>query len=107
MIRRRARGVTVLVAWLSLATIACSTPISVSRVDPAIIQRSLDASAVANGKPSDATRTVLEEEGLIERVEDEPEAVRKALRAPARTWSPVTGMPFAFRHRGRSRAWTT
>jgi hypothetical protein len=34
--RCRARGVAVLVAWLSLATIACSTPIGVSRVDPAM-----------------------------------------------------------------------
>jgi pimeloyl-ACP methyl ester carboxylesterase len=79
--RCRARGVTVLVAWLSLATIACSTPISVSRVDPAIIQRSLATSAVANAKPSDATRTVLEEEGLIERFDDEPEAVLKTLHS--------------------------
>jgi pimeloyl-ACP methyl ester carboxylesterase len=77
--RCRARPVTVLVAWLSLATFACSTPISVSRVDPAIIQRSLATSAVANAKPSHSTRTVLEEEGFIERVEDEPDAVLKAL----------------------------
>jgi len=79
--RCRARRVTVLVAWLSLATIACSTPISVSRVDPAIIQRSLATSAVANAKPSHATRTVLEEEGLIDRFDDEPEAVLKTLHS--------------------------
>lgn len=70
-----------LVAWLSLATIACSTPISVSRVDPAIIQRSLATSAVANAKPSHATRTVLEEEGLIDRFDDELEAVLKTLHS--------------------------
>jgi pimeloyl-ACP methyl ester carboxylesterase len=77
--RYRASGFTVLVAWLSLATLACSTPISVTKVDPAIIQRSLATSAVANGKPSDATRTVLEEEGLIEHFEDEPESVLKTV----------------------------
>lgn len=48
-------------------------------MDPAIIQRSLTTSVVVNGKPSDATRTVLEEEGLIRRFEDEPEAVLKTL----------------------------
>jgi pimeloyl-ACP methyl ester carboxylesterase len=62
----------VLTAWLSLATIACSTPISVTKVDPAIIQRELATSAVANGEPSDATRTVLEEEGLIGLFKDDP-----------------------------------
>src|SRR5215510_8321516 len=72
--RGRARGVTLLAICLSLATLACSTPISVVKVEPSIIQRELATSAVANDKPSDATRTVLEEEGLIEHFEDDPVA---------------------------------
>src|SRR5262245_50338813 len=72
--RCRALGVAVLAAWLSLTTIACSTPISVTKVDPAIIQRELATSAVADGEPSDATRTVLEEEGLIGLFKDDPVA---------------------------------
>jgi pimeloyl-ACP methyl ester carboxylesterase len=71
----------VLTAWLSLATIACSTPISVTRVDPAIIQRELATSAVANGEPSDATRTVLEEEGLIGLFEDDPKGTLDTLHS--------------------------
>jgi len=72
--RGRARGITLLAVCLSLPTIACSTPISVAKVDPSIIQRELATSAVANDRPSDATRTVLEEEGLIEHFEDDPAA---------------------------------
>ena len=70
-----------LAAWLSLATCACSTPISVTKVDPAIIQRELATSAVANGEPSDATRTVLEEEGLIGRFEDDPAGTLEKLHS--------------------------
>ena len=77
--RGRARGITLLAICLSLATLACSTPISVSKVDPGIIQRALATNAVTNGKPSDATRTVLEEEGLIDRFDDDPETVLKTL----------------------------
>src|SRR5262245_14156264 len=72
------RGVALLAAWLSLTTIACSTPISVTKVDPGFIQRALATNAVADGEMSDATRTVLEEEGLIDR-SDEREAVIKTL----------------------------
>src|SRR5262245_29406058 len=78
--RCRAVGVAVLAAW-SLATIACSTPISVTKVDPALIQRELATSAVANGEPSDATRTVLEEEGLIERFVDDPKGTLDTLHS--------------------------
>src|SRR5215510_11564983 len=77
--RGRARAVALLAVCLSLETLACSTPIRVSKVDPGIIQQALATNAVANGKPSDATRTVLEEEGLIDRFDDEPETVLKTL----------------------------
>jgi hypothetical protein len=67
---------TPLAVGLSPLTVACaSNPlIGVTRVDPRTIQRSLSTSVVANGEPSDETRTVLEEEGLIGRFEDDPAA---------------------------------
>jgi pimeloyl-ACP methyl ester carboxylesterase len=75
------RGTTWLAVWLSLAAVACATPINVTRVDPAIIQRSLATSAVANAKPSDTTRTVLEEEGLFGRFADDPKGTLEHLHA--------------------------
>jgi pimeloyl-ACP methyl ester carboxylesterase len=79
MWRLRGRPAALLVAWLALATLACSTPITVERVDPSIIQRSLATNAVANSKPGDATRTVLEEEALVDRFDDDPVAVLETL----------------------------
>jgi len=63
-----------LLGALCLALAACAGPVSTSRVDPKVVLRELDQSAITSGKPSLPTRNVLYEHGLFEAFDDRPAA---------------------------------
>jgi hypothetical protein len=64
---------------LSLLVAACASPIRVSQVDPKAAFRAMTSSVLTDGKLSAESRTVLEEEGMVEKFEDEPVAMLKQL----------------------------
>jgi pimeloyl-ACP methyl ester carboxylesterase len=63
-----------LLGVLCLALAACAGPIGTTRVDPKVVLRELDQSAITSGKPSLPTRNVLFERGLFEAFDEHPEA---------------------------------
>jgi pimeloyl-ACP methyl ester carboxylesterase len=58
---------------LCLALTACAGPVGTTRVDPKVVLRELDQSAITSGKPSLPTRNVLFERGLFEAFGERPE----------------------------------
>jgi pimeloyl-ACP methyl ester carboxylesterase len=64
----------VLLGVLCLALAACAGPVGTTRVDPKVVLRELDQSAITSGKPSLPTRNVLFERGLFEAFDERPEA---------------------------------
>ncbi len=67
-------GCRTLLAVFGLALAACAGPVRAIRVDPKIVHGDLAQSAVTTGDPSLATRNVLFELGLFDRVAESPEA---------------------------------
>ena len=63
-----------LLGALCLVLAACAGPVSTTRVDPKVVLRELDQSAIASGTPSLPTRNVLYERGLFEAFDKRPEA---------------------------------
>jgi hypothetical protein len=59
---------------LCLALVACAGPVGTTRVDPKVVLRELDQSAITSGEPSLPTRNVLYERGLFEAFDERPEA---------------------------------
>jgi hypothetical protein len=60
---------------LSLLTLAaCANPVYTTRVDPKVVLRELDQSAISAGEPSLPTRNVLYERGLFEAFAERPAA---------------------------------
>jgi pimeloyl-ACP methyl ester carboxylesterase len=59
---------------LCLALTACAGPVGTTRVDPKVVLRELDQSAITSGKPSVPTRNVLYERGLFDEFGERPEA---------------------------------
>jgi len=57
-----------------LALAACAGPVGTTRVDPKVVLRELDRSAVTSGEPSLPTRNVLYERGLFEAFDERPDA---------------------------------
>ena len=60
---------------LCLALAACAEPVGTVRVDPKVVLRDLERSAITTGEPSLPTRNVLFERGLFEAFGEHPEAV--------------------------------
>ncbi len=77
------RLLTMMAALLSVLTIlgGCASPVSVVRIDPQTMQRSLDASALTSDCLSETTRIVLRGHGLLTLFDSDPEAATKALQA--------------------------
>src|SRR6267142_938764 len=80
---RRCRGDTMsptprwglaLLGVLCLAFAACAGPVGTTRVDPKLVLRELDQSAITSGQPSLPTRNVLYERGLFEAFGQRPDA---------------------------------
>jgi hypothetical protein len=67
------RRLALLVA-LCLALAACAGPVGTTRVDPKVVLRELDQSAITSGEPSLQTRNVLYERGLFEAFRERPTA---------------------------------
>jgi pimeloyl-ACP methyl ester carboxylesterase len=59
---------------LCLTLAACAGPVGTTRVDPKVVLRELDQSAITAGVPSLPTRNVLFERGLFEAFDKRPEA---------------------------------
>ena len=68
------RGRLALLGTLCLALAACAGPVYTTRVDPKVVLRELDQSAITSGEPSQPTRNVLNERGLFEAFGKRPEA---------------------------------
>lgn len=65
---------------LSLTFAACtSTPVGVTRIDPAEVHRRLTSSALSTGELSTFTRNVLLEANLTDLFEDDPEKALERL----------------------------
>lgn len=62
-------------AALALAVSGCATPVGVNPVDIQTGYRLNTKSALAEGQPSEASKTVLRRLGLLDRFEEEPQAV--------------------------------
>src|SRR5262245_28867691 len=77
--RRGARGRALALALLFAS--ACATPVGVSRLDAASVQRQLTESAVSTGRPSAPTRELLTRLGLLESSDADPDATLAALHA--------------------------
>jgi pimeloyl-ACP methyl ester carboxylesterase len=58
---------------------ACANPVYTTRVDPKVVLRELDQSAISAGEPSLPTRNVLYERGLFEAFGEHPAAAIAAL----------------------------
>ena len=69
-----APGRLALFGVLCLALSACAGPVYTTRVDPKVVLRELDQSAITSGEPSLPTRNVLYERGLFEAFGERPEA---------------------------------
>ncbi len=65
-------GLSVALAFLAAG---CGTPVGVSRIDPQAAYRLHTVSALSEGEPSEASKTVLRRLGLMDRFEKEPAAV--------------------------------
>jgi hypothetical protein len=65
---------------LLLLMSACATPVGVAPADRQSLYRSLTASVLSTGEPSEGSQHVVNRLGLAERFEDEPEAVLAELR---------------------------
>jgi len=63
-----------LLGVLCLAFAACAGPVGTTRVDPKLVLRELDQSAITSGQPSLPTRNVLYERGLFEAFGQRPDA---------------------------------
>lgn len=63
--------------WSIVAVLAagCATPVGVSRIDPQAAYRLHTVSALSEGEPSEASKTVLRRLGLMDRFTKEPAAV--------------------------------
>jgi pimeloyl-ACP methyl ester carboxylesterase len=65
---RRVLTPIVLVALVS----SCATPVSVKRIDPKTVQRSLTRNVLSSGKLSEPTRSILYQRDLVTRFEKDP-----------------------------------
>ena len=63
-----------LLGVLCLALGACAGPVGAVRVDPRVAHRDVARSAITTGEPSWPTRNVLFERGLVEALDESPEA---------------------------------
>ena len=63
-----------LLGVLCLALGACAGPVGAVRVDPKVAHRDVARSAITTGEPSWPTRNVLFEQGLVEALDERPEA---------------------------------
>jgi hypothetical protein len=63
-----------LLGAVCLVLAACAGPVSTTRVDPKVVLRELDQSAITSGEPSLPTRNVLYERGLFEAFGKRPAA---------------------------------
>jgi triacylglycerol esterase/lipase EstA (alpha/beta hydrolase family) len=70
---------TALVLVLSILATACTTPISVKRVDPKSVRRSLTSNVLASGELSLSTVTLLKRLGADEHYKREPKEVLSVL----------------------------
>ena len=72
-----------LAALLSVLTVlaACAPPVSVVRIDPQKMQRSLNASAVTSDRLSETSRTLLRRRDLLTLFDRDPSAAITALQA--------------------------
>jgi hypothetical protein len=75
----RPRRRLALLGALCLSVAACAGPVGTTRVDPKVVLRELDQSAITSGGPSLPTRNVLYERGLFEAFGERPEAAIAAL----------------------------
>ena len=76
------RGRALAVATLLLSgSLACSTPVGVTRVDPSIVYRTLTSNVLSTGELSNPTRNVLYRRDLYERFSEQPERVIAELHA--------------------------
>jgi hypothetical protein len=75
------RRVGTLLGVLLLAC-ACATPIGVKRVDTQTVYRSLTANVLSTGEPGSYSYQLLRRLGLVERFDQDPQAVLAALRGP-------------------------
>ena len=73
-------GGAALLSALLLTVCACATPIGVTRVEPQAMYRSLTASVLSTGRPSQHSEQLLTRLGLAERFDKDPEVVLSALR---------------------------
>ena len=74
----------VLAALLSVLTVvlaACASPVSIVRIDPQKMQRSLDASALASDRLSETSRMLLRRRDLLKLFDRDPSAATTALQA--------------------------
>lgn len=69
--------------WLLglIALGGCASPVSVARLDPQTMQRSLDASALTGNRLSETTRIVLSRRGVLPLFDRDPGAAISALQA--------------------------
>ncbi len=77
----RAAGRLAIVALCCLAIAGCTTPVSVTRVDPQTAYQKLTDNVLASGELSEASRIVLTRWGLNEQFATDPEATLAALQA--------------------------
>src|SRR5512139_1063816 len=73
-------GLPLLVLFVLLIE-GCATPVGIEPVDIQTGYQLNTESALSSGRPSEATKTVLRRNGLMDRFEDEPEKVLAELHA--------------------------
>ncbi|MCC6850660.1 MAG: hypothetical protein IT294_19390, partial [Deltaproteobacteria bacterium] len=72
---RTSAGTVVACAIVAIFATGCATPVGVSRIDPQAAYRLHTVSALSEGEPSEASKTVLRRLGLMDRFTKDPAAV--------------------------------
>ena len=72
---RRIVAVAIVAATLGALGTACSVPIRVRRMDPRTVHRTLTSNELSSGHPSVPSRIVLQQRGVAEEFEKQPEQV--------------------------------
>jgi len=70
---------------LVLFGLACATPVGVDRKDPSHVRRTLTATVLTSGEPSQSSHLVLQTLGLTQAYEEDPEGVIERLAQGLRT----------------------
>ena len=76
---RKLGAVALVGATLAILPTGCSPPIGVRRMDPHTVHRTLTSNELTSGRPSVPSRIVLQQRGVVEEFEKEPEQVLTAL----------------------------